>query len=209
MRQGYGLTEAGPNCFSLPTDAATRKQGSIGFPNFHVDVRLQTPDGRPAGAGEVGELLMRGPHLCNGYWGDPAATADALQDGWLATGDLMRRDEEGYYHVVGRKKEMYVSGGENVYPVQVERVLQQHPAVALAAVIGVADPQWGEAGCAFIKLHAGQSANEQALHDWCRQHLAKFQCPARILVVEDLGLGPSGKVDKLALAQRVRDMKKS
>ena len=209
MRQGYGLTEAGPNCFSLPSEAAIRKQGSIGFPNFHVDVRLQKPDGGEAGAGEVGELLMRGPHLFNGYWNDPAATAAALQDGWLATGDLMQRDNEGYYFVVGRKKEMYVSGGENVYPAQVERVIQRHPAVALAAVFGVPDPQWGETGCAFVKLHADQTTGEETLRAWCRQHLAKFQCPTKILVVDDLPLGPSGKVDKLTLAEQARQWKDS
>ena len=146
MRQGYGLTEAGPNCFSLPAADAVRKQGSIGFPNFHVDVRLQKDDGSEAGHGEVGELLMKGPHVFSGYWRNPAETDAVLQQGWLATGDLMTRDEEGYYYVVGRKKDMYVSGGENVYPAQVERTLQTHEAVALAAVVGVPDPKWGESG---------------------------------------------------------------
>ncbi|MCA9260048.1 MAG: AMP-binding protein, partial [Planctomycetales bacterium] len=144
MRQGYGLTEAGPNCFSLPAADAVRKLGSIGRPNFFVDVRLRDIDGRDVGVNEVGELQMRGPHLFAGYWNDALATAETLRDDWLATGDLMRRDDEGYFYVVGRTKEMYVSGGENVYPAQVEKVLQEHPAVELAAVVGIPDKQWGE-----------------------------------------------------------------
>lgn len=208
MRQGYGLTEAGPNCFSLPAEDAIRNQGSIGFPNFHVDVRLRRDDGTEAGAGEVGELLMRGPHLFAGYWNNPEETAQVLQEGWLATGDLMTSDEEGYYYVVGRKKEMYVSGGENVYPAQIERILQKHPAVALAAVVGVPDPKWGEAGWAYVKLHPDQSPGDEELHAWCKQHLASFQCPAKIVTSAELPLGHSGKVDKRALAEQAREMAK-
>lgn len=202
MRQGYGLTEAGPNCFSLPAGDAIRKQGSIGFPNFHVDVRLLKEDGREADTGEVGELLMRGPHLFSGYWRSPGETAQVLADGWLATGDLMTRDEDGYYYVVGRKKEMYVSGGENVYPAQVERILNRHPAVALSAVIGMPDAKWGEAGWAWVQLQPQQTAGEDELRNWCRRHLAAFQCPARFIFVDALPMGHSGKIDKVALAAR-------
>jgi acyl-CoA synthetase (AMP-forming)/AMP-acid ligase II len=145
---------------------------------------------------------MKGPHLFAGYWGDALATAETLHDGWISTGDLMTRDEEGYYFVVGRKQEMYVSGGENVYPVQVERILERHEAVALAAVIGVADPKWGETGWAFVKLHSDRSATEPELSAWCRRHLAAFQCPTRIVVADDLPVGASGKIDKLRLAER-------
>jgi fatty-acyl-CoA synthase len=202
MRQGYGLTEAGPNCFSLPTEDTVRKQGSIGFPNFYVGARLVKCDGSEAGIGEVGELRMKGPHVFAGYWANPEATAATFCDGWFATGDLMTRDEEGYYFVVGRKKEMYVSGGENVYPAQVERVLQSHEVVALAAVIGVPDPKWGETGWAFVKLHAQGSLTEPELLGWCKQHLATFQCPTSIVLMDDLPVGPSGKIDKLLLAER-------
>lgn len=201
MRQGYGLTEAGPNCFSLPAEDALRKPGSIGFPNFYVDVRLPKEDGSEAGVDEVGELHLKGAHLFAGYWGNPAETAAAVQDGWLATGDLMQRDEEGYYYVVGRKKDMYVSGSENVYPAHVERILQTHQAVAVAAVVGVPDPKWGETGWAFVQLHADQSASEPTLLAWCREHLASFQCPARILMMHELPHGHSGKTDKLTLRQ--------
>jgi fatty-acyl-CoA synthase len=201
MRQGYGLTEAGPNCFSLPAEDAIRKQGSIGFPNFHVGARLLKEDGRAAGVGEVGELWMKGPHVFAGYWANAEATAEAFRGEWFATGDLMTRDEHGYYFVVGRKKEMYISGGENVYPAHVERILQRHEAVALAAVIGVPDPKWGEAGWAFVKVQANRSLSEPELIGWCRQHLAAFQCPTRIVITDDLPLGPSGKIDKRLLAQ--------
>ncbi len=208
MRQGYGLTEAGPNCFSLPAEDSIRKQGSIGFPNFHVGTRLVKADGSEAGPGEVGELWMKGPHVFSGYWDNPAETTQTLRQGWLATGDLMTRDADGYYYVVGRKKDMYVSGGENVYPAQVERILQRHEAVALAAVVGRPDPRWGETGWAFIMCHPDQSAGEDELLAWCRQHLATFQCPTKFVMMEELPMGPSGKIDKLALAQRARDMTK-
>ena len=206
MRQGYGLTEAGPNCFSLPAADAVRKQGSIGFPNFHVDVRLQKDDGSEASHGEVGELLMRGPHVFSGYWQDPAETAAVLQQGWLATGDLMTRDEEGYYYVVGRKKDMYVSGGENVYPAQVERTLQTHEAVALAAVVGKPDSKWGESGCAFVQLDTGKDVSKQELLIWCKQHLASFQWPKDLVIVKELPLGTSGKIDKLKLAEQASQL---
>ena len=202
MRQGYGLTEAGPNCFSLPTADAIRRQGSIGFPNFYVGARLVTDVGADAGVDEVGELWMKGPHLFAGYWGNAEQTAEVLHDGWLSTGDLMTRDADGYYFHVGRKIDMYVSGGENVYPAQIERVLQRHEAVALAAVVGVPDPKWGETGWAFVKLLAGHTAGELELISWCKQHLAAFQWPTRIVVTNEFPMGPSGKVDKLKLATR-------
>jgi fatty-acyl-CoA synthase len=204
MRQGYGLTEAGPNCFSLPAEDAVEKQGSIGLPNFHVAARLVTDDGREAGIGEVGELWMKGPHVFAGYWNQPGETAQTLRDRWVATGDLMTRDADGYYTVVGRKKDMYVSGGENVYPAHVERVLQGHRAIASAAVVGAPDPRWGETGCAFITFHPGRSISDEGLTAWCKRHLATFQCPTRFVVMHELPVGPSGKIDKLTLARQAR-----
>ena len=208
MRQGYGLTEAGPNCFSLPAEDSIRKQGSIGFPNFHIGVRLVTDDGREPAVGEVGELWMKGPHVFSGYWDNPQETDQTLRDGWLATGDLMKRDEEGYFYLVGRKKDMYVSGGENVYPAQVERVLQSHAAVNLAAVVGVPDATWGETGWAFVSLHPDQSVASYELIEWCMRHLAKFQCPSRLVLMEALPTGHSGKVDKLVLKRHAEQRSK-
>lgn len=205
IRQGYGLTEAGPNCFSLPAADAIRKQGSIGFPNFFIQARLVGQCGAEVPVGEVGELQMKGPHVFGGYWNNEAETNATLRDDWLSTGDLMMRDAEGYYFVVGRKKDMYISGGENVYPAQVERVLQSHDSVALAAVVAVPHSKWGETGCAFIQLHDGRTLLEGELRDWCRRHLAAFQCPTRFVLLTELPMGHSGKIDKLALKNRVAD----
>ncbi len=199
IRQGYGLTEAGPNCFSLPAEDAVRKQGSIGLPNFFIAARLVDDEGHEVPSGSVGELRMRGPHLFAGYWNDEPRSRETLHDGWLATGDLMTRDEEGYYFVVGRKKEMYISGGENVYPVQVERMLLTHPHVGLAAVLAMPHPRWGETGWAFVQLQDEDSLSAAELLAWSRQHLAAFQRPARCIVMSRLPLGPSGKIDKPAL----------
>ncbi|MGH2515764.1 MAG: AMP-binding protein, partial [Ktedonobacterales bacterium] len=146
FRQGYGLTEVGVNCFSLAPEDALRKAGSVGRPVFHSRARLVDIDGRDVPVGEVGELALAGPHVCSGYWKRPEATADAYRDGWWHTGDLARRDEEGYYYIVGRRKDMYISGGENVYPAEVEGVLATHPAVAEAAIIAEPDAKWGEVG---------------------------------------------------------------
>lgn len=205
MRQGYGLTEAGPNCFSLPAADAIEKRGSIGFPNYHVATRLNRDDGSEAGPGEVGELCMRGPHVFSGYWQDAAETDAVFTEGWLATGDLMKRDDEGYHYVVGRKKDMFISGGENVYPAEVERILQLHEAVATAAVVGVPDAKWGECGVAFVQLAEGRNAGVAQLYSWCRERLAGFQCPQEIFFVEQLPLGDSGKIDKRTLQAQARD----
>ena len=204
MRQGYGLTEAGPNCFSLPAADAIEKRGSIGFPNFHVETRLNRDDGSEANPGEVGELCMRGPHVFSGYWQNTAETESVLTDGWLATGDLMKRDTEGYHYVVGRKKEMFVSGGENVYPAEVERTLQSHAAVALAAVVGMPDAKWGECGVAYVQLVEGRIVGVAQLYAWCRERLAGFQCPQEIVIVEHLPMGDSGKIDKRRLTAEAR-----
>lgn len=204
MRQGYGLTEAGPNCFSLPAADVIEKRGSIGFSNFHIETRLNRDDGSEAESGEVGELCMRGPHVFSGYWQNTAETEAVLTDGWLATGDLMKRDDQGYHYVVGRKKEMFVSGGENVYPAEVERTLQSHKAVALAAVVGVPDAKWGECGVAYVQLTEGRTAGVAQLYAWCRERLAGFQCPQEIVIVEQLPLGDSGKIDKRKLTAEAR-----
>ncbi len=199
VRQGYGLTEAGPNCFSLPAQDAFRKQGSIGFPNFFIQARLVDKHGCEVPSGDVGELRMRGPHLFAGYWNNEQQTREALQDGWLATGDLMMRDDEGYYFVVGRTKEMYISGGENVYPAQVERILLTHADVGLVAVIAMPHPRWGETGWLFAQPEEGRSLAAAELLAWSQRHLASFQRPARCVVMPKLPLGPSGKIDKQAL----------
>lgn len=196
IRQGYGLTEAGPNCYSLPGEDAIRKKGSVGFPNFHIDVKIVDNKGNKVPQGEVGELWMKGPHVFKGYWNNEEATKETLEDGWVKTGDLFRCDEDGYYYIVGRKKELYISGGENVYPVQVEKVIYDHPAVSQAAVIGVPDKQWGETGCAFVVLKEGEEITSEELINYCREYLAGFQCPKYVQFRKELPVGHSNKIQK-------------
>ena len=208
IRQGYGLTEAGPNCYSLPAEDTIRKEGSVGFPNFHIGVKVVDENGEDLEQGNVGELWMKGPHVFNGYWNNKEATEQTLQDGWVRTGDLFRQDSDGYYFIVGRKKEMYISGGENVYPVQVENVIYEHPAVSQAAVIGVPDEQWGETGCAFVVLKEDQSLTGDELKTYCREYLAGFQCPGHVIFTDELPLGHSNKIQKKELFSVFEEVKK-
>jgi len=203
IRQGFGMTEVGVNCFSLPEKDALRKIGSIGFPNFYIDTRVVDEDGDDVPSGEPGELLMRGPVVTPGYWRDPDATADAIdEDGWFATGDLVRVDDEGYFYVVGRKKEMYISGGENVYPAEVEAAIYEHEAVGEAAVIGVPDERWGETGAAFVVIKDGHTLSVDELLDHAGSRLARYKVPRHVQFLDELPKGHSGKIQKNELADR-------
>ena len=198
IRQGFGMTEVGPNCFSLPQQDALRKIGSIGRPNFYIDVRLVDDDGQDVPSGQEGELWMRGPVVTPGYWRNPEANAKTIKDGWFATGDLLRCDKEGYFYVVGRKKDMYISGGENVYPPEVERVLASHESIVEAAVVGVPNEKWGEVGVAFV-VCSGEMEAEQ-VREHCRGALARYKVPRHVVFVPDaLPQGSSGKIDKKVL----------
>ena len=201
VRQGYGLTEFGPNVFSLNEEDAVRKIGSIGFPNFYVDTRVVDDADNDLPAGKVGELLLRGPVCTPGYWNNPRATAETIRDGWLHTGDLVRRDEEGFFYVVDRKKDMFISGAENVYPAEVEHFLRTHPDVENAAVIGVPDETWGEVGKAFIVLIEGATADADDIIAYCRGNLAKFKIPKYVEFVEALPVSDSGKILKKQLKE--------
>lgn len=201
IRQGYGLTEFGPNVFSLNEQDAIRKIGSIGFPNFYIDVKIVGEDGRELGPDEIGELALKGPTATPGYFNNPQATASTIRDGWLYTGDLVRKDSEGYFYVVGRKKDMYISGGENVYPAEVEQFLRTHPKIHEAAVIGVPDAKWGEVGKAFLSLHRGETLSEQEVLSFCAGSLAKYKTPKYIRFLKELPKGDSGKILKRALAE--------
>lgn len=150
IRQGYGLTEVGPNCFSLHQDDAIRKRGSIGFPNYYIDAKVVDPSGNELGPNEEGELWLRSPVVTPGYWRKPEETAETITDGWFHTGDVVMKDDEGFFYVVDRKKNMFISGGENVYPAEVERFLYTHPAIREVAVIGVPNEKWGEVGKAYV-----------------------------------------------------------
>ena len=188
--QGYGLTEAAPNVLCLPPEDAMRKIGSAGRPYPFVDVDVS----------EAGELLVRGPNVFPGYWRNPEATAEALAGGWLHTGDLVERDDEGYFWIRGRLKEMYISGGENVYPSEIESVLHEHPQVKDAAVVGVADERWGEVGLAYVVVDG--AVTEDELIAFCRDRLARFKVPKRFVVVDELPRNSMGKIQKSELQVR-------
>ncbi|MBL9002796.1 MAG: long-chain fatty acid--CoA ligase [Myxococcales bacterium] len=204
FKQGFGMTEFGPGIFSLSPEFAESKAGSIGKPNYFIDARIIAADGgdsrTPLPVGEVGELILRGPAMCSGYFQNPEATAAAVDaDGWFHTGDLARRDEDGFYYIADRKKDMFISGGENVYPAEIEKVLYSHPAVAMAAVIGVRDEKWGEVGRAFIVCKPGETVTEDAVLALCRDHLAKYKVPKSVVFLDALPLSAAGKILKREL----------
>lgn len=201
IRQGYGLTEFGPNVFSLNEEHSESKMGSIGFANFYVETQVVDDLDLPVAVGDIGELCLRGPACTPGYWNHPEATAETMRGGWLHTGDLVRQDQEGFFYVVGRKKDMYISGGENVYPAEIERVLRSHEKVLEAAVIGVPDAQWGEAGKAFVVAQPGSELDETELRMFCQKHLAKFKVPKFFVRVAELPKGDTGKILKRALSK--------
>lgn len=195
--QGYGLTEAAPNVLCLPPEDAGRKLGYAGKPYPHVDVALRDVEAGVLLVGAAtGELVVRGPNVFAGYWGNPEGTAAAFADGWLRTGDLAERDEEGYYRIVGRLKELVISGGENVYPAEIEDVLHAHPAVAEAAVVGVPDERWGEVCVAFVALRQVGTADKEELLEWCRGRLARFKVPKEIRFVSAFPRSAMNKVLK-------------
>jgi fatty-acyl-CoA synthase len=205
LKTGYGLTEAGPNNFWLPTEDVQRKVGSVGAPLFFVDLRIVDRTTRTeVGVGNVGELELRGPHVFKGYWNAPKATSEVLVDGWLRTGDLARQDEEGHVYIVGRSKDLIISGGENVYPAEVEAVLMAHPTVAEVAVIGVSHAKWGQVPRAIVVLRSPVDAEavgqvEATLRGFCRERLAKYKVPESCRFVPSLPRTGAGKVDKKRL----------
>jgi fatty-acyl-CoA synthase len=195
--QGYGLTEAAPNVLCLPAEDAVRKLGFAGKPYPYVEVALRDPQsGRLLDGPGEGELVVRGPNVFAGYWRNPEATAAASADGWLLTGDVAERDDEGYYRICARLKDMYISGGENVYPAEVESVLHEHAAVADAAVVAVADERWGEVGVAAVVVADGHTADEADLLAHCRARLARFKVPKGVRFVDELPRSGMGKVLK-------------
>ncbi len=201
IRQGFGLTEVGPNCFSLPEEDAIRKKGSIGFPNFYIETKIVKDSGEAAGVNEPGELLLRSPVVTPGYWNNPKATEEAIVDGWFHTGDIVRCDVEGYFYVVDRKKDMFISGAENVYPAEIEHFLYTHSDVAEAAVVGVPDEKWGEVGKAFIVLKKESTTAAEDFRAFCTGQLAKYKIPKYFALIGELPKGHSGKILKRALKE--------
>ncbi|ELR70539.1 Long-chain-fatty-acid--CoA ligase [Fulvivirga imtechensis AK7] len=197
IRQGYGLTEVGPNLTSLHQEDAERKLGSIGKPNFYVEAALFDENMQEVRPGEIGEFCLRGEVVTPGYWQNEEATREAISDGWFRTGDLMEKDDEGYLYVVDRKKCMFISGGENVYPAEVERVLISAEGVSEVAVVGVPDDKWGEVGKAYIVIKEGYKTD--GIQSFCCDKLAKFKIPKYFVTIDELPKNDSGKIDRKAL----------
>ena len=202
FKQGYGLTEAGVNCFSIQIGEAAARPDSVGKPILYSEAVIRSETGEAVSSHEVGELTLRGPHLFSGYFERPEDTAKALKEGWLWTGDLAVKDDEGFFTIVGRRKEMFISGGENVYPAEVETALYTHAAVAECAVLGVPDTQWGEVGLAAIVLKdrvLDEEVSEDVLRIYLEEKLAKYKVPKYIRFVEALPKSGAGKILKTQL----------
>ncbi len=202
IHQVYGLTETcGPACLISPEEALA-KIGSTGPAFFHTDVRVVDQHGRDVAPGEVGEVLVRGPHIMKGYWNRPEATAEAIREGWLHTGDLASVDKEGFVYIQDRKKDMIISGGENVYPAEIEAVLARHPDVVECAVIGMASARWGESAAAVVVARAGSELSGPALIEFCQGKLARYKIPRVVEFVTEVPRNPTGKVLKRLLRER-------
>lgn len=196
---GYGLTETAPTAFMSEPDqfeAATSAEGFIGKPSFFTDARIVDEAGKEQPAGSIGELWLRGPNVFQGYWKMPVETEMAFKDGWFRTGDLAYRDKEGFTFIVGRQKDMIKSGGENVYPVEVEQALLEHPEVAEACVIAQPHPKWNEVPFAVVALKPGAQATEEVLLTFCRERLARYKVPVGVAFVESIPRTSIGKPDK-------------
>lgn len=200
ISQIFGQTEASTITF-LPMEKATEKMGSVGLPVFHGEVRIVNKEGKEVAPGEVGEIIIRGPTLMSGYWNRPDLTSESIKNGWLHTGDLARKDEEGYIYIVDREKDMYISGGENVYPAEIEKVFFTHPKILDVAVIGVPDEKWGEVGKAYIVLKDGEQMTEEEAFQFLRGKVGKYKIPKYIEFVESLPKTASGKIQKYILKE--------
>lgn len=198
--EGFGLTETAPFVALLDPANSLRKNGSIGKPPIHTDVRVVNEYGQDVGTNEVGELIVRGPNIMKGYWNQPEKTQEFIREGWFYTGDLARLDEEGFLYIVDRKKDMIITGGENVYPIEVEQVIVGHPAVREAAVIGIKDEIWGESVKAFVVLHdQEQTLSMEELRNYCEVKLAHFKLPKYLEIIPQMPRNATGKILKTML----------
>jgi fatty-acyl-CoA synthase len=203
FKQGFGMTEYGPGLFALPPEDAIRKAGSIGRPNFFIDVRVVDDDNNPLGPNQPGELVLKGPSGSSGYFANPKAYAEVIDDGgWFHTGDMVYYDKEWYFFVVDRKKDMFISGGENVYPAEIEAALYKHPAVHMCAVIGVPHEKWGEVGKACVVLKPDTPATAEELIGFMQEHLARFKVPKSVELLTELPISGAGKILKRELRER-------
>jgi fatty-acyl-CoA synthase len=197
LSQGYGLTECGPNNFTMPDGWPREKADSVGVPVMHADARVADDEGRELPVGEIGELELASPHAADRYWRNEAETAETFGEGWVSTGDLARRDEDGYYYIEGRKKNMYVSGGENVYPAAVEDRIADHPKVEEVVVVPVPDDQWGQVGKAVVQ--GDESLTLEELTDFLDGKLARFKRPRHLAFVAEMPTSGPSKIDRQAV----------
>jgi acyl-CoA synthetase (AMP-forming)/AMP-acid ligase II len=202
IQHGFGISEGGGATLTrLPPEEILLKPGSVGKPSVMVDARVVDHDGKDVAPGELGEFIIRTERMMKGYYRNPEATAEAIKEGWLYTGDIARMDEEGYIYIVDRKKDVVISGGENVYPVEVENVLMTHPKILEAAVIGTPDEKWGERVTAIVKLKPGEEMTREALVAWCQDRFPSYKRPRRI-EFGDLPKSPTNKILKPELRLR-------
>jgi acyl-CoA synthetase (AMP-forming)/AMP-acid ligase II len=198
----YGATEVSPTLTVLKAADSFRKTACVGPAVPFLEVKIVDPQDREVPRGETGEIICRGPNVMKGYYKDPQGTAEALKGGWLHTGDIGRMDEEGFVYIVDRKKDLVISGGENIYPREIEELLYSHPKIREAAVVGAPDPLWGETVKAFVVLKTGESLTEEEVIEYCKAHLASYKKPKRVEFIDLLPRNPSGKVLKNVLRGR-------
>lgn len=206
FKEGYGLTEAGPNNFIIDAKVAMQKKGAIGKSMLFNKVQLVDEVGKPCRIGEIGELCLKGSHIFLNYWNNEEETRLAFHDGWLKTGDLARIDEDGDFHIVGRKKEMIITGGENVYPQEVEQCLLAETLVEEASVIGIPDEKWGECVVAFVVTKQNTAHYEEMIKAHCKQHLANYKVPKKFYFIKQLPKTVVGKIDKKKLLQMAQQI---
>ena len=207
FKEGYGLTEAGPNNFYIDPSDVMNKMGSVGKPMLFNEIKIVAEDSLHAGPDEVGELYVRGNHAFMYYWNRPEETEETLVDGWVRTGDLARQDADGYVYIVGRKKDMIITGGENVYPLEIEHWLESHPDISEAAVVGMPDEKWGEAVTAFIVSESKLTPEE--LEAYCNEQLTRYKVPKQFIFIEELPKTDVGKVNKNLLKESYSKPNKS
>jgi len=206
IANGFGMSEAGTvTCMPLDLEVIRRKPSSVGLPAPAVQLRVVCVDGRDAECGEPGELWLRGPGVTPGYWNQPEATRQAFSEGWFKTGDVAKRDQDGFYEVVDRLKDMYITGGENVYPFEVEAAIISLPGVADAGVVGVPSERWGESGCAYVVLQPGATLTAEQILNHCAGRLARYKLPTWVRFVEAIPRTASGKIRKSVLRRSFTD----
>jgi O-succinylbenzoic acid--CoA ligase len=199
--QTYGLTETASQVATLAPEDTLRKLGSAGKPLFGTELRIEASDGALLPAGSEGEIVVRGPTVTPGYLNNPDATARAIRDGWLHTGDVGYLDEEGYLYILDRRDDLIVSGGENVYPAEIEAVLQSHPDVLEGGVYGVLDERWGQSPVAAVVLRAGAEVTPETLLAYCRERLAAYKAPSSIEFRAELPRNAAGKLVRRRLLE--------